>query len=164
MFSSSEAVVQRSSAIKVFLEISQNSLENTSARDSFLMKLFFLMNFIKKESLAQLFSCEFCEISKNNFFYITPPVAASVILKIKFYALYLIVSFTFTIKTVLPTHLSTIRKRWNQKRKVFDKFLFWDSLKNLCVNTKYRNTSTHLNKPFILIFICITTSCREKID
>ena len=25
-------------------------------------------NFIKKETLAQLFSCEFYEISKNNFF------------------------------------------------------------------------------------------------
>ena len=34
-------------------------------------------NFIKKESLAQVFSCEFCEISKNNFFYRTPPAAAS---------------------------------------------------------------------------------------
>ena len=25
-------------------------------------------NFIKKETLAQAFSCEFCEISKNTFF------------------------------------------------------------------------------------------------
>ena len=25
-------------------------------------------NFIKEESLAQMFSCEFCEISKNIFF------------------------------------------------------------------------------------------------
>ena len=25
-------------------------------------------NFIKKENLAQVFSCEFCEISKNTFF------------------------------------------------------------------------------------------------
>ena len=28
----------------------------------------FLIKFIKKESLAQVFSCEFCEISKNTFF------------------------------------------------------------------------------------------------
>ena len=35
-------------------------------------------NFIKKETLAQLFSCEFCEISKNTFLYRTAPVAASV--------------------------------------------------------------------------------------
>ena len=35
-------------------------------------------NFIKKETLAQVFSCEFCEISKNTFFYRTPLVAAFV--------------------------------------------------------------------------------------
>ena len=34
-------------------------------------------NFIKKETLAQVLSCEFCEISKNTFSYRTPPVAAS---------------------------------------------------------------------------------------
>ena len=32
---------------------------------------------MKKETLAQLFSCEFCEISKNTFSYKTPLVAAS---------------------------------------------------------------------------------------
>ena len=35
-------------------------------------------NFIKKETLAQVFSCEFCEICKNNFFHGTSPVAVSV--------------------------------------------------------------------------------------
>ena len=35
----SEAVAQRCSVKKVFLEISQNSQENTCARDSFLIKL-----------------------------------------------------------------------------------------------------------------------------
>ena len=34
-------------------------------------------NFIKKETLAQVFSGEFCEISKNTFFYRAPPMAAS---------------------------------------------------------------------------------------
>ena len=34
-------------------------------------------NFIKKETLVQVFSCEFCEISRNTFSYRTPPVAAS---------------------------------------------------------------------------------------
>ena len=34
-------------------------------------------NFIKKESLAQVFSCEFCKIFKNIFLYRTPLVAAS---------------------------------------------------------------------------------------
>ena len=53
----------------MLLEISQNSQENTYARDSFLIKLqASSCNFIKKESLALVFSCEFCEISKNTFF------------------------------------------------------------------------------------------------
>ena len=34
--------------------------------------------FIKKETLAQVLSCEFGEISNNNFCYRTPPMAASV--------------------------------------------------------------------------------------
>ena len=50
----------------MFLEILQNSLENTCA------SLFFNKvagrNFIKKDTLAQVFSCEFCEISMNTFF------------------------------------------------------------------------------------------------
>ena len=34
-------------------------------------------NFIKRETLAQVFSCEFCKISKNTFSYRTSPVVAS---------------------------------------------------------------------------------------
>ena len=48
----------------MFLEISQNSQENTCARVSFLIKL-------------QVFSCEPCETSKNTFSYRTPLVAVS---------------------------------------------------------------------------------------
>ena len=51
----------------VFLKISQNSHEKTYARVSFLIKLQ-ACNFIKKETLAQMFSCEFCEVVKNTFF------------------------------------------------------------------------------------------------
>ena len=54
---------------KVFLEISQNSQENTCARVSFLVKLqasSLQFYFIKKETLTQVISCEFCEISKNT--------------------------------------------------------------------------------------------------
>ena len=36
------------------------------------------VSFIQKETLAQLFSREFCEISKNTFSYRTSPLAASV--------------------------------------------------------------------------------------
>ena len=35
-------------------------------------------NFIKKETLEQVFSSELCEISKNTFSYRAPPVSASV--------------------------------------------------------------------------------------
>ena len=34
-------------------------------------------NFIKKETLAKVFPCEFCGISESTFFHITLPVAAS---------------------------------------------------------------------------------------
>ena len=75
-----EAVGQRCSVKKVFLEISENPQESTCARVTFLIKLQALAcAFIKKETLAQLFSCEFFEISKNTFSYRTFPVAASVI-------------------------------------------------------------------------------------
>ena len=56
-----EAVVWRWSVEKVFLEKCPQAC-----------------NFIKKEILAQVFSCEFCKISKKTFFYRTPPVAASI--------------------------------------------------------------------------------------
>ena len=39
--------------------------------------LFNKVDFIKKETLAQVFSCKFCEISKNTFLYRTPLAAAS---------------------------------------------------------------------------------------
>ena len=41
-------------------------------------------NFIKKETLAQVFSCKFCEISKNTFSYRKLPLVASVPGKVKF--------------------------------------------------------------------------------
>ena len=59
----------------MLLNISQISQENTCVTVSFLIKL------IKKETLAQLFSCEICEIFKNTFFYRTPLVAASEIIQ-----------------------------------------------------------------------------------
>ena len=50
---------------KVFLQISQNSLQKICAR----MKLQdSVWNFVKKEILTEEFSCEFCEIFQNIFF------------------------------------------------------------------------------------------------
>ena len=54
MHQNSEAAAWRCSVEKVFLEIPQNSQESTPG------------NFIKKETLAHVFSCEFCEISKRK--------------------------------------------------------------------------------------------------
>ena len=53
---------------KIFLKIPQNSQENTCAIVSFLIKLPQACNLVKKETLTQVFSCEFCEIFKNTFF------------------------------------------------------------------------------------------------
>ena len=64
----SEAATRGALCEKVFLEIWQNSHENTCSRVSFLIKLPEASNFINKETLAQVFSCEFCEISQNTFF------------------------------------------------------------------------------------------------
>ena len=69
-----EAVAQRCSVKKVFLGILQNSQENTCVR----------VNFIKKETLAQVSSCEFCKIYKNTFFHRTLPMAASVVFLFEF--------------------------------------------------------------------------------
>ena len=56
----------------------ENFAKFTCAEVSFLIKL--QSDFIKKETLAQVFSCGFCKISKNIFSYRTSPVVASVIL------------------------------------------------------------------------------------
>ena len=50
---------QKCSIKKEFLKISQNSQESTCARPA--------CNFIKKETLAQVLSCEFRETFKNTF-------------------------------------------------------------------------------------------------
>ena len=63
---------------RVLLKILQNLQENACLRVSLLIKLDALAyNFIKKETLAQVFSSEFCELSKNTRFYKTPLVATS---------------------------------------------------------------------------------------
>ena len=78
-FDYTEAVVWMWSVKKVFLEISQNSQESTCARVSLLIKLqtWGLELHWKKETLAQVFSCEFCEIPNSTFCHRIPPVAAS---------------------------------------------------------------------------------------
>ena len=53
---------------KMFLQMLQNAQENILARIPFFIKLqASTYSVIKKETLAQLFSCEFCEILKKTF-------------------------------------------------------------------------------------------------
>ena len=77
-----EAVDQRCSVKKVLLEIPQYSQENTCDWVSFFKNVACLTpkacNFIKKDTLAQVYSCEFFKFSKNTFPYRTAPVATSV--------------------------------------------------------------------------------------
>ena len=63
-----EAVARRCFVREMFLKTLRNSQETTCARASFLITLQALYNFIKKETLAQVRSGEFCEISKQTFF------------------------------------------------------------------------------------------------
>ena len=66
----------------VFLKFLQNSQENTCGKVSLSIKLQSACNFIKKEGLAQVFSGEFCEISKNTQVFLET-LAASVIRRSK---------------------------------------------------------------------------------
>ena len=76
-----EVIAQRCSVKNVFSEISQNSQENSASA----------CNFIKKETLAQVFFYEFWEISKNTFSYRTPPMAASRVTGLEFYGYFIII-------------------------------------------------------------------------
>ena len=77
----------------MFLKISQNSQENACARVSQ------ACNFVKKETRAQEFSCEFCEIFKSTVFTEHLGTTAYIIIidvithlkALSFYKLYLII-------------------------------------------------------------------------
>ena len=63
-----------------------------------------ICNFIKKVALAQLFSCEFCEISKNTFSYRTPSVAAPVVYKETHYGFPLKTTVKFDITAAIKVY------------------------------------------------------------
>ena len=75
----SEEIVWRCSLKKIFLKISRNSQENTCARVYFLICWYSRRRQawgLQKETLAQVFSCEFCKMFKKTFVHRTPLVAA----------------------------------------------------------------------------------------
>ena len=62
-----------------FIKIPQKSQKNICATVSFLLKMQAeICKFIKKETLAQVFSCEFCTQLLRTPFYITPSAVVSV--------------------------------------------------------------------------------------
>ena len=86
-----ETVVQRGSIIKVLLKISQKSQENTCARVWNILKqlvgssrqivwvcltILRPATLFKKGTLAPVFSCEFCGISRKTFLHRIPLMAA----------------------------------------------------------------------------------------
>ena len=72
MASEKTEAVKRCSAVKGCLKILQNLQENT-----YCARVPQACNFIKKETMAQVFSCKFCESFKNAYFYRKPLVAVS---------------------------------------------------------------------------------------
>ena len=69
-------LLSRSSRSQMFFKI--DVLKNFSifTGKHLCWSLFFIKLFIKEESPTQAFSCEYCEILMNRFFYRTPSVAA----------------------------------------------------------------------------------------
>ena len=63
-----------------------------------------------------MFSCEFCEISKNTFFYRTPLVAASQYIPAQLYQLIFQINFKQLPGSYLNRHQATQRDRMPWKR------------------------------------------------
>ena len=78
-------------------------------------------NFIKKATLAQVFPCQFCEISKNTFSYWPPPVAALLNCGYNFSKTFCFIKvFIFSISTLKETKIYWLiysnRKNVNKNR------------------------------------------------
>ena len=113
----------------MFLVILQNSQKNTRTRDSFLMKL-------------QVFSCEFCKISRNTFFSEHLRTTASADSQIQyrlndkcyeFYDIWVIIALKYVSCCVITTELS---KKYSRSRLILFisgsnlKIYKWDPLTN----------------------------------
>ena len=120
---SAEAVAQRCSVKKRFLDISQNSQENTCSRISFLIKLK-TCNFIKKETLTQVFSCELCEISKNT------PSEHLLVLKTS----WRLALKTFSRRVLKKSWRHTLKTSWRHHGEKQN--TYWGSNKSKCVSNK----------------------------
>ena len=82
-------------------------------------------DFIKKESLAQMFSCEFCEISKNTFFglaFLTAAIFRLFLLKKMKFSDNSLKFYYFEEKTSPRSHLPHLSKLANLFLKDMSKF------------------------------------------
>ena len=79
-------------------------------------------NFIKKETLAQVFSCEFCEISKNTFFteHLRMTASASVLTTKSVFLFVYLVKFDCNNKR----HFLTTNNPYNSTFPSFNIFIF----------------------------------------
>ena len=149
-----EAVARRCSVKKVFLQISQNLQENTFARVSFLIKLqTSACNFIKKETLVQVFYCEFYKISQNNFSHRTPPVAASVTAYL--YAIY--DKPTYWYSMMLKNYLATTALNDKYTCKALNE-QFKQIIKEGSSNISYNRMRSHN------CFICDSSVSIQNVD
>ena len=106
-----EAAVRRCSIKNVFLEISQNSQENTCARDSFVIKLQAcdLQPYYKRVSDTGVFLW-ILQNSKNTYFYRTPLLAAFVFFYLStIFTACLIVSLSLFHYIILSAFLSVCK-------------------------------------------------------
>ena len=112
-------------------------------------------SFIKKETLAQAFSCEFCEIYKNTFCYRTPLVAASGVLAQQTFVLmktsWRCLEDVFRLEDVLKTswrrleHVWPRRIYWSWARRLEDVFWRHEAKANIFVLMKtFWRRSRHL--------------------
>ena len=119
----------------MFLEISQNSQENSCARVPEYQRTK-VCNFIIKETLAQKFSCEFCKISKNTFLHRPTPVVASitnyliiVLIKMRLLLFLVFSQYELACKHGIIFHISITN--WSN-------FVFWIAFSNTWCNRSSR--------------------------
>ena len=156
----------RSRRSKVFLKILQKSQENTCVGVSYLVKLQSTCNFIKKETPTQVLPCEFCKIFMNNFFYRTPPIAASVIAQQRFVGLQevLTTSWRHVLKTssarLQRNNFSSSKTSWRCLEDVFARRLE-DILKTSWRRMIKTNIFVWRRMSKANIFVLIKTSWRR---
>ena len=90
-------------------------------------------NFIKKETLAQVFSCEFCQISKNTFFTEHLWATASILREGR------------RLKQIEISIISKLTKKIIKKRKMFLHFLFF----TCCAHPFSFRASLFTKRPYV---------------